>query len=899
MRRCRAIALLLAAAVTRVAMARQELVPSRVEPSPAVVKAISEPWLKPGERHDLRLRHGQWSPEDLDTPARRAEAALRTWNLQDPALESPEAPVAARAQALVWRGRAAQALSLLAGCDEPECGLIRADALALLGRVDEAKASLEALRAAPAADDADALLRAARATIALGRLRPLTAQEWRGAADQLGRAREADRLHPRAPLEEGLLLIDRHNRAAGVPALWQALALDPRSSRAWFGLGEMALNNFDFESAARAAERLRLLNPAHPLADLLDAQRALLLEDPDRADAILDGLLVREPDLPEALALRAAVAGRRWDEALAARRLAEFDAKFPNQSLALHALGRILSLNRQYEWGQRVLEEAIRRRPAWSEPRSELGYLLMQAGRDAEAVATLKAAAELDPFDTRSAFGLWLMNELSSWREIDSPHFRIRVKPGVDEVVAELMPEALESMHRDVTARFGHEPATRTTIEVLPDHEFFAVRITGMPGIHTMAAATGPVIAIEVPMEGNPKKHLGLFDWLEVLRHEYTHTVTLSQTGNRIPHWLTEALAVSMESKPRTLETCQRLARALDAGTLFTLDRIKWAFVRPETPQDRPLAYAQGRWMVEYLERTWGADSVPKLLEQYKKGLDESRAFEATIGVSAEAFYEGFLKWAAEQVRAWGLAPQPSLEALVDALRERDPQLQLATRQSQQARLDALAEFLAARVGEPQRAGAGALPASRWPVVRKPPVEVTDAMVDEWLVQHPGHPDLLEMKLRRRLKEQPEVDGYTRTLLEAYAKARPVDPFPHRVLARDSATAADPAAAIEHLRALDRLEEQDPSYALELARLLRQQKDPAAALKSAEKAVRINPFDAASRELAAALAIEAGDLKRARLHIAALAKLEPDQKRHTLRLEKLDAMIAGASSTSP
>ena len=143
------------------------------------------------------------------------------------------------------------------------------------------------------------------------------------------------------------------------------------------------------------------------------------------------------------------------------------------------------------------------------------------------------------------------VDTMADYRTIDTPHFRIRVKPGVDEVVAEGMPDALEAMHRDVTGRFGHEPAQRTTIEVLPDHEFFGVRITGMPGIHTMAASTGPGIAMEVPRSGNPRKHLGTFAWLEVLRHEYTHTVTLSQTGNRIPHWLTEALAVSMETKLR------------------------------------------------------------------------------------------------------------------------------------------------------------------------------------------------------------------------------------------------------------------------------------------------------------------------------------------------------------
>ena len=871
-----------------------DLVPARVEVSPAVVKAMNEPWLKPDERRDMRIRHGQWSDDDLNSVARKAEVALRVWKLQDASLESPDAPVAIRAQALLWRGQAAQALSLLAGCEESECAFIRADALVLLGKIDDAKMILQALRDAPEAKDnnADALRTAARATIALGKIQALSAAEWKLAVDQFGRAREADRLDPLVPLEEGLLLVDRHNRAQGVPALWQALSLDPRSSRTWFALGQVALNNFDFDSAARAADRLRLLNPTHPLADLLDSERALLTDDPERADAILDGLLTREPNMPQALALRAAVAGRRWNPELARQRLAEFDEKFPTSALAYATLGRTLSLNRQYEWGQRALEEAIRREPMWSEPHGELGYLFMQAGRDDDAVATLKAASELDPFDTRSSFGLWLMDELSKWKEIDSPHFRIRVKPGIDEVVAELMPTALESMYADVTKRFAHEPAGKTTIEVLPDHEFFAVRITGMPGIHTMAAATGPVIALEVPREGNPKKHLGLFDWLQVLRHEYTHTVTLSQTQNRIPHWLTEALAVSMETKPRTFETCQMLARALANGKLFTLDKIKWAFVRPESPQDRPLAYAQGCWMVEYLQGKWGADSVPKLLEKYKQGLDESNAFQQTVGVSGEEFYAGFIEWATEQVTQWGLAPEPSLEKLSDTIRAKDPRLQLATRQAEQERLDALATFLAKQVGEPSQIAQTVLVAARWPKVKKPAVDLTDEIIDQWLVEYPDQPDLLELKLRRRLKEQPEVDGIATTLLDAYAKARPVDPYPHRVYARGNLNSGDQQAAITHLKALDLLEEQDPSYALELARLYRLQNNLTGARASVEKAARINPFDAATREFAATLAIEDGDLQRARLHLAALTKLEPDQKRHALRLEKLDAMIA-------
>jgi tetratricopeptide (TPR) repeat protein len=390
-----------------------------------------------------------------------------------------------------------------------------------------------------------------------------------------------------------------------------------------------------------------------------------------------------------------------------------------------------------------------------------------------------------------------------------------------------------------------------------------------------------------------------LFDWLEVLRHEYTHTVTLSQTQNRIPHWLTEALAVSMETKPRTFETCQLLARSLATGKLFALDKIKWAFVRPESPQDRPLAYAQGCWMVEYLQSKWGAECVPKLLEKYKQGLDESQAFEQTVGVSGEQFFAGFLVWAAEQVKQWGLSPEPSLEKLSDTIRAKDPQLQMATRKAEQSRLDMLAIFLAKQVGEPFQVAQSVLVASRWPMVKKPAVELTDELIDGWLAQYPDQPDLLELKLRRRLKEQPEVDGIATTLLQAYAKARPVDPYPHRVYARGTLTSGDQQAAMEHLIVLDLLEEQNPSYALELARLYRVQNNLAAARKSVEKAARINPFDAATREFAATLAIEDGDLQRARIHIGALAKLEPDQKRHALRLEKLDAMIAAKSSKSP
>ena len=125
-----------------------------------------------------------------------------------------------------------------------------------------------------------------------------------------------------------------------------------------------------------------------------------------------------------------------------------------------------------------------------------------------------------------------------------------------------------------------------------------------------------------------------------------------------------------------------------------------------------------------------------------------------------------------------------------------------------------------------------------------------------------------------------------------------MDPLPHRVLARWALRSGDGAEARPHLEALDRLEERNNAYTLELARIYREQGEPARALACMTKAVRIDPYNASLRELAAAVAVEAGELRQARLHVAALQLLEPDRPQHARRRERLDQMIGAAPAAS-
>ncbi|MCZ6850744.1 MAG: hypothetical protein O7F17_03810 [Planctomycetota bacterium] len=881
----------------RLALAQQGplLVPEHVELHPSARAAINAAWLTEAERRPLRVFHGVWGQRDLDTPLARAVVALNAWDFDHPALSDESVAAEIRAEAELRQGELRQALALAKGIESNRAARIRAEAYEGLGDHDAADLAVEApvrqLLELKFEDPAE-LTEAVGAMIVRARLRGQPAHDYQVMMTLLSRAhQDLDRLYWPAKLTEARLLVEKDNEKEAVIALHETLELNPRCAEAWFMLGRIALKRFDFASVRHAADKLRQLNGQHPLAEVLLAESRLIQDDPDGAMDLLLPLVGRLAKLRPALALVAASEALRYDESAMHEALDRYERLSPGSAVPYFIVGRHLTVNRQYEAAAEMLAEAIRRQGAWPAPQIELGLMELQDGHDDKALAVLETVVELDPFNKRAVNSLFLLQELAGYERIESEHFVIRYKPGIDEVTAQMMPEPLEQMHREVSARFGHETNRKTIIELLPDHERFAVRVTGMPWIHTIAASTGPVIALEVPREGLPSKHQGPFDWLRVIRHEYTHTITLSQTRNRIPHWLTEAAAVSMENAPRDYETCRRLADAYESSTLFDLDRIKWAFVRPQRPGDRALAYAQGHWMVQYLDQRYGESALVRLLGLYFDGVREQQAMLEALAVTRDQFFEDFLPWAGEQVKQWGLAPQPSLEQLEDEVRWADPDLAAAMAASGQARLDAIVDTLTEGIGRPGGSRSRPFTADRWPKLIRPRVDIDGATLAAWLEQYPDHPDVLEMYLRRRIEQTGSPDASLVPWLERYAKARPVDPFPHRKLAQIWLESDTPTQAIPDLERLDRAEQKTPVFAVELAKLYRRTGQLDLALAKATRALQINPYHAPNRELAAAIAIEANQLELGRKHIAALTLIEPDRPQHRKRLAAIDRLI--------
>jgi hypothetical protein len=305
-------------------------------------------------------------------------------------------------------------------------------------------------------------------------------------------------------------------------------------------------------------------------------------------------------------------------------------------------------------------------------------------------------------------------------------------------------------------------------------------------------------------------------------------------------------------------------------GALFDFDTINIKFVRPKRPIERAQAYAQGAWMYAFMIERFGETSVLELMDLYAKGTREEEAFGKVLRVSRAEFLQQFEEFATKQLQQWGMIEGPGVPS-IDTLLESEPVLPGGAK----------------------------------------PTEPTRELVETWLTASPDHPLVLDLAVKFAMQsatrtKQGEAEASDIPLLERHARARPMDPTAHRLLAQlylNESKAEDLAAvgrgpvnAIPHLQFLDLREQHSTAYAAELARLFARVAEEREAevdkrsawedaLASARRATQLSPYDATIRELAATIALRAGNLAIAQQHIEALVLLEPTREVHKQRLE--------------
>lgn len=437
-----------------------------------------------------------------------------------------------------------------------------------------------------------------------------------------------------------------------VPADKAPPAANPNDERCHLLLGLIALEQWNFDEADQRIELMRKVDRQSVAADLLECRSLLQQRVPKQAEAPVQRVLSRQPKNLEALGLLAAVYALQVNDEKSKQILAQVEKLDPDNASAYLDVGEALAAMRQYPRAAAMYQVAIDRAPWWTAARNGLGLLYTQSGDEDLARKVLDAAYALDPFNHRTTNYLILLDKLEKFDKKETDNFVIMYDAKMDPIIPEYFAEYMESIHADVCGLFQHEPAVKTLIEVFPTHDAFSVRTTGSPWIGTVGASTGRVIALCAPRKG--KKTMGTFNWATVLRHEYTHTVTLSATDNRITHWMTEGLAVIEERNPMRWEWVPMLYNAVSKNELFDMDALTWAFVRPKRPQDRSLAYAQSAWVCQYIIDKWGQGTILKMMEMLKTGKGQDEVFPAVLGQSTASFFADFQAWTRQQVAGWG-----------------------------------------------------------------------------------------------------------------------------------------------------------------------------------------------------------------------------------------------------
>ncbi len=559
---------------------------------------------------------------------------------------------------------------LKASTDEPRARMLQARLWEETGRLKEAEDGYRWFvrfynRQQPT--DADTLLIVAEGTLQYARWKSVS-QNFNFVLNTLCvDALKDDPNCWRSRLISGRLLLEKYNRAQGVPELQKGLAINPQSAELLTALGYAAAQDFNWDEARESADKALAVNPHWPPALRLKAETHLQSGELTEAQAALDeaakynqvdqetaalqaDLALQQDGLPDTEPLRNVLKQIGQIDRLKLAQPTRFEKiviavaqRNPKPGAFLAKLGSLLANQRKHAAAEVVYLQAVETMPQLSQPKTELGLLYMQSGKSEAARKLLDAAFKSDPYHVRVSNMRKVLNVLDDYDTISTEHFVIRADTKIDKVLARYMAEYLEEVYPELTAQFGYEPPQRTQIEVyneakgLSAHQWFSARMIGLPWIQTIGASTGTIVAMASPT--------GLeqpLNWARVLKHELVHVITLQQTNFHIPHWYTEALAVRSEGFSRPANWNRLLLDRVPKGRLRNLDNLNSGFQRAGSIDDWNFAYCQSALYADYMVERFGPDALAKLLDAYGRQLSTDDAITDCFAVAKSDFEAGY-----------------------------------------------------------------------------------------------------------------------------------------------------------------------------------------------------------------------------------------------------------------
>ncbi|HUA92608.1 MAG TPA: hypothetical protein VL991_08580 [Terracidiphilus sp.] len=466
-------------------------------------------------------------------------------------------------------------------------------------------------------------------------------EEWEQANAQFRLATQSENSKPLYKVRWGMLLHERFNQSDASDLFHEALAKDPNNARAYLGLAMLGSDDFSPQADAFAHKALAL-DPKLADAHEFLANLALENDDRDTAAAEADKAIAVEDDALDAMAIHAAleVLSDRTPDAW----IAKINAVNPTYGEAYARVAHQLELHYRYEDAVTWYRKAIAVEPRLWAAHSALGIELMRLGQEDEPRQQLELSYNNGYRDAATVNSLRLLDSYKNFDTIRDDTTILKLNKSESALLLPYLQPELHTILATYTKKYRMTLPGPVQVEVYPNHEDFAVRTMGMPGLGALGVTFGEVVAMDSPSARKP----GDFNWGATLWHEMSHVYILTATNHRVPRWFTEGLAVHEEGQ-RSPEWSNRatpeVILAIRDKKLLPVAKLDRGFVYPDYPSQVIVSYFQAGTICDFIGSKWGEGKLLDMVHSYAKLATTPQAIQQNLGLSPEEFDKQYLAW--------------------------------------------------------------------------------------------------------------------------------------------------------------------------------------------------------------------------------------------------------------
>lgn len=446
----------------------------------------------------------------------------------------------------------------------------------------------------------------------------------------------------------GRLFVERFGSDTARGLFEEALEIDKNNAGAYLGMALITAEGFSAK-ASEFAKKAADLDPK--LAEAHELLAYLALEDNDEALAAVeaDKAIAISPEALDGMAIHATIdflhdkTSSEWTD-----RILKIN---PVYGQAYSTAGHFFFINRRYTEEIRAYRKALELNPRLWDARSQLGVSLMRLGNEDEARTQLEECYNAGYRNAETVNSLRLLDSFKNYVTIKNGNTILRLHQKEAELLRPYFESELKRAIATYEKKYQMKLDGPVQVEVYPDHEDFAVRTMGMPGLGALGVTFGAVVAMDSPSGREP----GSFHWASTMWHELSHVFVLQATNSRVPRWFTEGLAVYEETAAAP-DWGDRLdpqaIQAIQNKKLLPVSEIDRGFIHPSYPSQVIVSYFQAGKICSYIAEKWGYSKLLDMIHSFAKLESTPDVIRKDLGLSPEEFDTQFLAWLENETKS-------------------------------------------------------------------------------------------------------------------------------------------------------------------------------------------------------------------------------------------------------